>query len=376
MTSEYDVGGSTGPNCFKLCQSEQIRCTTSCENGKMSHTFPYTSTSKTLVLIMPSWILPWSSSPTPNFIKSKIQNMYFFDYALIFTQWAKIILHIDFSEKSRKKINSQPIMNSRKIQKKPISIQNQSSILISGDPPCLIPQTHKSKKKSPGQLVAEIWRFNFFSLDLVKPFWSKKNVKKKNHSFATNKARGMGLRGESQAFFFGTITFEITNDQCTIVICTTFKAELDKIRCHDFSISSKILNFFPHIMHLQMTDLQENKFKKNILEDNTDSPKSKRTCSPTVLVENGNDNIQVPEGWQRIVRMRTGGVNVGKFDVTYISPAGKTLRSKIGVEKYCQENGLEIDLSLLKYTHRMSAEDIADLQLKGVSELESKFINY
>ena len=34
------------------------------------------------------------------------------------------------------------------------------------------------------------------------------------------------LRGGSQAFLFGTITFEITYDQCTIVVCTTFKGIL------------------------------------------------------------------------------------------------------------------------------------------------------
>ena len=33
------------------------------------------------------------------------------------------------------------------------------------------------------------------------------------------------LRG-GQAFFFGTKTFEITYDQCTIVVCTTFKGIL------------------------------------------------------------------------------------------------------------------------------------------------------
>ena len=34
------------------------------------------------------------------------------------------------------------------------------------------------------------------------------------------------LRRGSQGFIFGTITFEITYDQCTGVVCTTFKCIL------------------------------------------------------------------------------------------------------------------------------------------------------
>ena len=65
--------------------------------------------------------------------------------------------------------------------------------------------------------------------------------------------------------------------------------------------------------------------------------------------------------------MRTGGVNINKCDVTYTSPSGKVLRSKIGVEKYCLENDLEIDLSLLKFSHRMTAEEISNMNLQAVA---------
>ena len=34
------------------------------------------------------------------------------------------------------------------------------------------------------------------------------------------------IKRGGQAFFFGTITFEITYDQCTIVVCETFEGIL------------------------------------------------------------------------------------------------------------------------------------------------------
>ncbi|CAL4072791.1 unnamed protein product, partial [Meganyctiphanes norvegica] len=112
-----------------------------------------------------------------------------------------------------------------------------------------------------------------------------------------------------------------------------------------------IPNFTSQTDGNEKKDFHENSFKKNL---QIDTPKAKR--SPSVLVENANDGVQVPEGWQRIVRMRTGGLSIGKCDVTYMSPTGKRLRSKIEVEQYCLENGLD-KLSGITFLHRISADE-------------------
>ena len=57
------------------------------------------------------------------------------------------------------------------------------------------------------------------------PQWEEL-IKQYNAIIEQQSLKAAILRGGSQSFIFGTITFEITYDQCTRVVCTTFKCIL------------------------------------------------------------------------------------------------------------------------------------------------------
>ena len=55
----------------------------------------------------------------------------------------------------------------------------------------------------------------------------KKEAKNRQQKFDVLRHHGYrSFKGGGQAFFFGTINFGITYDQCTLVVCTTFKGIL------------------------------------------------------------------------------------------------------------------------------------------------------
>merc|ERR1711874_598791 len=66
---------------------------------------------------------------------------------------------------------------------------------------------------------------------------------------------------------------------------------------------------------------------------------------------------------------RTSGISAGTFDVYYTSPLGKKLRSKVQVEKYCEEKGLEIDLGDIKFSHKATDKEKSSLFLKAGNDL-------
>ena len=105
---------------------------------------------------------------------------------------------------------------------------------------------------------------------------------------------------------------------------------------------------------------------ESTIED-VDTPNKLKTKS--ILVEDGNKDVEVPEGWKRIVVMRTTGLSAGSFDVYYTSPLGKKLRSKVQVEKYCEEKGLEIDLGDIKFSHKATDKEKSSLFLKAGNDL-------
>ncbi len=52
------------------------------------------------------------------------------------------------------------------------------------------------------------------------------------------------------------------------------------------------------------------------------------------------DSSSLPAGWEKRVIQRGIGVTKGKWDVSILSPSGKSFRSKIDLQKYCEENEL------------------------------------
>ncbi|NP_001037916.1 methyl-CpG-binding domain protein 4 [Xenopus tropicalis] len=63
-----------------------------------------------------------------------------------------------------------------------------------------------------------------------------------------------------------------------------------------------------------------------------------RNSSPDVI-------RSLPHGWKRIVKQRQSGKTSGKYDVYFVSPQGTTLRSRISLAKYLNNNK-EINLKL------------------------------
>lgn len=58
------------------------------------------------------------------------------------------------------------------------------------------------------------------------------------------------------------------------------------------------------------------------------------------------------DGWERILSERKTGKTAGKFDVYFVSPEGKRLRSRREVSKYLKDNGLDISLELFRFRVR------------------------
>ena len=50
--------------------------------------------------------------------------------------------------------------------------------------------------------------------------------------------------------------------------------------------------------------------------------------------------------WKRIICQRKTGKTAGKFDVYFVNPDGKRLRSRPEVAKYLKKNGLNLSLEL------------------------------
>lgn len=57
------------------------------------------------------------------------------------------------------------------------------------------------------------------------------------------------------------------------------------------------------------------------------------------------DNCPIP-GWKRMICQRKAGKTSGKFDVYFVEPDGKRLRSRKEISNYLEENGLDISLDL------------------------------
>ncbi|KAL4226094.1 Methyl-CpG-binding domain protein 4 [Mactra antiquata] len=61
---------------------------------------------------------------------------------------------------------------------------------------------------------------------------------------------------------------------------------------------------------------------------------------------------KLPEGWSRVVRQRKEGKSAGKHDVYIVSPGGKRLRSRTELEKFVEQEGLDVDPKSIDFTVR------------------------
>ncbi|KAG8299779.1 SUMO1 sentrin specific peptidase 8 [Homalodisca vitripennis] len=61
-------------------------------------------------------------------------------------------------------------------------------------------------------------------------------------------------------------------------------------------------------------------------------------------------SCNVPPGWERVEKKRPSGLTAGRIDVSYISPGGKTVRSKGDLEKYIRKKGLKLDVNAFNFS--------------------------
>lgn len=93
------------------------------------------------------------------------------------------------------------------------------------------------------------------------------------------------------------------------------------------------------------------------------SSESVSTKAPVVLEPQGRSDHtydvhpmyidpNLPEGWSREVRQRKEGRSAGKYDVYIFSPSGKKFRSRTELERYVEEEGIDVDPQSIDFTVR------------------------
>ncbi|CAL4101732.1 unnamed protein product, partial [Meganyctiphanes norvegica] len=115
----------------------------------------------------------------------------------------------------------------------------------------------------------------------------------------------------------------------------------------------------------------QNKVKSQKKKSKKKQPRltvKKKKC-PSVPVLNCNKDVEVPNGWDRTVKMRAGGASANKFDVYYHSPEGKKLRSRNEVQRYIEEKEIELDISKLNFSHCSSESDVSEIYINKPHEI-------
>jgi hypothetical protein len=75
-------------------------------------------------------------------------------------------------------------------------------------------------------------------------------------------------------------------------------------------------------------------------------------------------------GWKRIVCQRKAGKTAGKFDVYFINPEGKRLRSRREVSRYLMGNGLDVSLELFCFKAGRDKEERGFTNVRKRSDVE------
>ena len=75
-------------------------------------------------------------------------------------------------------------------------------------------------------------------------------------------------------------------------------------------------------------------------------------------------------GWKRIICQRKTGKTAGKFDVYFVNPDGKRLRSRREVSKYLKESGLDISLELFCFKVAKNMDEGGFTQVKERTQVE------
>lgn len=76
-------------------------------------------------------------------------------------------------------------------------------------------------------------------------------------------------------------------------------------------------------------------------------------------------------GWERIVCQRKSGKTAGKFDVYFVNPDGKRLRSRREISRYLKQNDLDIPLELFRFRAVRNVTEKEFTKLEECKKVES-----